>query len=101
MKRKKFKKELTRAVLADKRQAEAQAKLREKYKTGEDIFVIEKSNTVKFILRTLIGAVKAGAAILLFFFAVTGLAALLYPDSRAALAEQALHIYREILQLVF
>lgn len=101
MKEKKYKKELTRGVLADKRQAEAQARLREKYETREDVFVVEKANTVKFIVRTCVGIIKGAAAILIFFFAVTGLAAILYPESRVALTEQALHIYREILRLVF
>ena len=66
-------------------EAEEQRK-REKYNiTDENVKVVEKSNTVKFLVRLLILAVKTAAWIALIILAAVGVICLIYPETRNAL----------------
>lgn len=60
------------------------------------VVVVEKSNTFKFTVKTLIGFVRFTAAAILITLAFIGLTALIYPQPRLALVEI---IQETILQL--
>ena len=74
--------------------------LKEKYDIKDNTVVVEKSNTIKFVTKTIIGLLRFLAALIVFLLAITGLAAILYPDSRNILLHQALQVYEELLELL-
>lgn len=101
MKKRKFKKTLVKQVKSDEKEELRQEQLKEKYRLkNNDVIVVEKSNTVKFLLRTLGGLVKLSATIIIFLLSIVGLAAIIYPASRAVLINQALQIYQELLHFL-
>ncbi|MDK2802741.1 MAG: hypothetical protein KFW09_05120, partial [Oscillospiraceae bacterium] len=60
-----------------------QRKLRKKYKVNtEKVLVVEKTNTLKFCIKTISSLVKTLANILLFIFSGVGIICLIYPDTR-------------------
>lgn len=48
----------------------------------EDVVIVEKSNMVKFFVRTCAALIRTTAALAVAGFAFTGLAALVYPEPR-------------------
>lgn len=66
-----------------------QKKLHKKYHVPEDVMIIEKDNTIKFFVRTTGNIVKVTAGIVIFLFAVIGVAAIIFPGSREELIHQA------------
>lgn len=87
---------------SDEREEVRQGQLKEKYSLDKDndVIVVEKSNTVKFLIRTLTGLIRVSATMIIFFLSIVGLAAIIYPGSRTVLIDQAIHIYRELLHLL-
>ena len=61
------------------------------------IVVVEKSNMAKFTVKTITALVKALASAVLLCLAVTGLTALVYPSTRAALLILAQNILEQVL----
>ena len=60
-----------------------QRKLRKKYNVNtEKVLVVEKTNTLKFCIKTISSLVKTLANILLFIFSGVGIICLIYPDTR-------------------
>lgn len=99
-KSKKFKSSLVKQIKEDEKERLHQEELKQKYDIKDNTVVVEKSNTIKFITKTIIGLLRFLAALIVFLLAITGLAAILYPDSRNILLHQALQIYEELLELL-
>lgn len=76
--------------LADKNRQEI---LHQKYSVDENMVVVEKSNMVKFFIRSLGIGIHVLATIILLVLAAIGLLALLYPDTRNGLYQ----IYQQII----
>lgn len=96
-KRKKFKNGLVERIKQEEKKELHQEELKEKYNIEEDIVVVEKSNMVKFLTKMVAGFVRVMAGIFLYLFAIIGLAALLFPESRDVLWEQAKMVFQDIL----
>lgn len=99
-KSKKFRSSLVKQIREDEKERLHQEELKQKYDIKDNTVVVEKSNTIKFVTKTIIGLVRFLAALIVFLLAITGLAAILYPDSRNILIHQALQVYRELLELL-
>jgi hypothetical protein len=67
------------------RRAGEQARLREKHSIkDEGVVVVEKANTFKFTVKTLLFLVRFAATVVLLTLAAIGLLALIYPMPREA-----------------
>ena len=82
----KFKKGFV-AEYKNKKQQEAQEnRIKQKHHIiDENVVVVEKSNTLKFIIRILVLFLKTAAWITLIILAAVGILCLIYPEPRAAL----------------
>ena len=82
----KFKKGFV-AEYKSKKQHEAQEnRIKQKHHiSDENVVVVEKSNTLKFIIRILVLFLKTAAWIILIILAAVGILCLIYPETRAAL----------------
>ena len=71
----------------NKKQQEAQEnRIKQKHHiTDENVVVVEKSNTLKFIIRILVLFLKTAAWIILIILAAVGILCLVYPETRWAL----------------
>lgn len=74
-----------------------QERLKDKYKVDEDVVVVEKSNTVKFLIKTVTAIIKFIATITIFLLSVVGLLALVFPASRSVLLQQGIHVYHDLI----
>ena len=99
-KSKKFRSSLVKQIKEDEKERLHQEELKEKYDIKDNTVVVEKSNTIKFVTKTIIGLLRFLAALIVFLLAINGLAAILYPDSRNILLHQALQVYEELLELL-
>lgn len=91
----KFSRGLVKEYKAEREEAARQKKLRKEYNIAdENIKVVEKKTTFKFIVNLLISFVKLLASILLLVLAAVGLICLLYPKPR----DEFLIILDEILK---
>lgn len=100
MAKRKFKNQLVEQMKQEEREKEHQESLKERYDIEEDVVVVEKNNTIKFLLKTMIGGARLIIAILVFILALIGLTALIYPDSRSLLIRQGLQVWQEFLRLL-
>ena len=100
MAKRKFKNQLVEQMKQEEREKEHQESLKERYDIEEDVVVVEKNNTIKFLLKTMIGGARLIVAILVFILALIGLTALIYPDSRSLLIRQGLQVWQEFLRLL-
>ena len=98
--RRKFKNQLVEQMKQEEREKEHQESLKERYDIEEDVVVVEKTNTIKFLLKTMLGGARLIIAILVFILALIGLTALIYPDSRSLLTRQGLQVWQEFLRLL-
>lgn len=74
-----------------------QEKLKEQHNiTDEKVIVVEKSNMAKFTVKTFAALVKLLASAVLLCLAVVGLAALIYPSTRADLLVIAQDLLKQI-----
>ena len=82
----KFKKGFV-AEYKNKKQQEAQEnRIKQKHHIiDENVVVVEKSNTLKFIIRILVLFLKTAAWIILIVLAAVGILCLVYPETRWAL----------------
>lgn len=92
----KFKTGLVREHREKQAEERRQELLKEKYDIREDVVVVEKSNTFKFIVRVLIRIIKTAALILLIILAFIGLMGIIFPGSRAELWDIAVEIYTQV-----
>ena len=88
------------SLSVEEREKEHQESLKERYDIEEDVVVVEKTNTIKFLLKTMLGGARLIIAILVFILALIGLTALIYPDSRSLLIRQGLQVWQEFLRLL-
>ena len=100
MAKRKFKNQLVEQMKQEEREKEHQESLKERYDIEEDVVVVEKTNTIKFLLKTMIGGARLIIAILVFLLALIGLTALIYPDSRSLLIRQGLQVWQEFMRLL-
>ena len=100
MAKRKFKNQLVEQMKQEEREKEHQESLKERYDIEEDVVVVEKTNTIKFLLKTMLGGVRLIIAILVFILALIGLTALIYPDSRSLLIRQGLQVWQEFMRLL-
>ena len=63
---------------------ERQRVLHEKHNVSDEILIVEKSNTFKFLVRELTGGLKLCATISIICLASVGLIGLIYPETRDA-----------------
>lgn len=100
MAKRKFKNQLVEQMKQEEKEKEHQESLKERYDIEEDVVVVEKTNTIKFLLKTMIGGTRLIIAILVFILALIGLTALIYPDSRSLLIRQGLQVWQEFMRLL-
>ena len=100
MAKRKFKNQLVEQMKQEEREKEHQESLKERYDIEEDVVVVEKTNTIKFLLKTMIGGARLIITILVFILALIGLTALIYPDSRSLLIRQGLQVWQEFMRLL-
>lgn len=100
MAKRKFKNQLVEQMKQEEREKEHQESLKERYDIEEDVVVVEKTNTIKFLLKTVLGGARLIIAILVFILALIGLTALIYPDSRSLLIRQGLQVWQEFIRLL-
>lgn len=100
MAKRKFKNQLVEQMKQEEREKEHQESLKERYDIEEDVVVVEKTNTIKFLLKTMIGGARLIIAILVFILTLIGLTALIYPDSRSLLIRQGLQVWQEFMRLL-
>ena len=82
----KFKKGFTAEYNQRIQQQTEENRIKEKHHiTDENIVVVEKSNTLKFIIRILVLFLKTAAWITLIILAAVGILCLVYPETRWAL----------------
>lgn len=97
----KFRKSLVKQVREEQQEEKRQIQLKQKYQvTNPDIMVVEKSNTIKFMTKTVIALVKTVASIAIFLLSVVGLMALIYPETRNGLINQGWHLLGELRQML-
>ena len=97
----KFKNELVTDMKKKEHEKKEQMKLHQKYHVEkDDVFVVEKTNTIKFLIRVMGHVVHIGCTIMILFLAVVGLMALIYPDSRAILGNQWEAIINQMQELL-
>ena len=90
----KFKKGFV-AEYKEKKQHEAEEnRIKQKHHiTDENVVVVEKSNTLKFIIRVLVLFLKTAAWITLIILAAVGILCLIYPETRAELFRILISIF--------
>lgn len=92
----KFKKKIVSEIRKDQKEEKNQKILKQKYKVGDDVLVIEKSNMFKFTVKLVANLVRIFCTITILMLAACGLLALIYPQPRADLLEVMLDTYREL-----
>lgn len=63
---------------------EKQRVLHEKHNVSDEVMIVEKSNTFKFIVNVLTRGLKLCATIIIICLASVGLIGLIYPETREA-----------------
>lgn len=86
----KFSQGLVGRAREEEKDRATQRHLREKYQvnTDQDVLIVEKSSLVKYLLNMGVMVIRLMAGIILFLLALIGLAALIYPNTRAGLVYQ-------------
>lgn len=86
----KFSQKLVARAREEEKNRATQKHLQEKYQVSaeQDVLIVEKSSLVTFLLTLCVRVIRLMAGILLFLLALTGLAALIYPDTRTGLLYQ-------------
>lgn len=76
--------------------AKEQEELKEKYNIEEDVVVVEKSNTIKFLIKYTTAFIHLVFRIILVVLAFIGLCSLIYPAPRQELIKIATQTIQEI-----
>lgn len=64
----------------------------------KEVIVVEKSNMIKFSVRSIVAFVRLCATILLLFLAAVGLLCLIYPETREPLLTIIEQLYQQLIQ---
>jgi len=84
-------------VKEDKAYQQKQELLRKKHGLqNKNVVVVEKNNTIKFLVKTLAAVIRLVATVAILSFAVLGLVAIVYPSPRLEL----LYILNEALAIL-
>ena len=97
---KKFKHDIVKKVKEEVLQEKRQEALKEKYEIADDVVVVEKSNMIKWTIRTMVAFIRCICAILIFLLSLTGGCALLYPITRHILVMQGWHILQDVVSMM-
>lgn len=97
----KLKKGLIKSIKENKKEELNQNKLKEKYNIKEDVKIIEKSNTIKFILKSFILLFKTSFNILFIILAFIGLISLIEPKTRQEIFNIINNSYETFKNLIF
>lgn len=93
----KFRTGLISEYNANKKQQSEQSKIKKKHNINDkNVVIVEKSNTIKFLIKALILLIKTLAWILLITLASIGVLCLLYPDTRQEFMKVITEIFNEI-----
>lgn len=88
-----MKKQFLEAYESGRQEEAAQQKLHARHNIeDENVIVVEKSNMIKFSVKTISSLLRVAATILILVLATVGLLCLVYPDTR----EQMVNILREL-----
>lgn len=87
----KFNKSIVSAIKSDEVSKKQQEKLKSRYHIPEEDerIIVEKNNMIKFTVNTAGTVFRVLVNIIIFFFAVAGAAAIIFPESRNELLYQA------------
>lgn len=92
--------QLVRKFKEEQETEQQQRNLRDKYDVeNEDVYVVEKNNTFKFLMRGLWWCIRVLAYIVFIALAAVGIIAIIYPNTRAGLIEAFNGIFSNFLQL--
>lgn len=90
----KYKKGFVKSYYERKQEQENENRIKDKHHiTDENIVVVEKTNTIKFIIRIMVLCLKAAAWITLIILAAVGILCLIYPETRAELFRILISIF--------
>lgn len=64
----------------------------------ENVIVVEKSNMIKFSIRSIGVVIRAGATMALLCLAAIGLLCLIYPETRQPLQDVIVQIFNQLTQ---
>lgn len=95
-----FKKNIVEEAKRKNQEAKEQERLKEKYNIGQDVVVVEKSNTYKFTIKMLVNLMRTIITVILLMLAVIGLISLLYPAVRNQLIIVMSDIYGELKMMI-
>ncbi len=97
----KFSQGLVARAREEEKDRATQRHLQEKYQvnTDQDVLIVEKSSLVKYLLNMGVMTIRLMAGIILFLLALIGLAALIYPDTRAGLMYQGYLVLAQLKSL--
>lgn len=93
----KFKKKITKAIKTEELEKRQQEQLKGKYHIPEEDtrIVVEKNNMIKFTVKTAGYIFRILVNIIIFFFAVAGAAAIIFPESRNVLESEIIKAYEQ------
>ncbi len=96
----KFKKGFVTEFKHKRLQEQEENRIRKKHNITDNIVVVEKSNTFKFIIRVIVLLLKTAAWISLIILAAVGILCLIYPETRNELFQILNEIFDETNQLI-
>ncbi len=92
--------QLIRKFKEEQETEQKQRGLRDKYDVeNEDVYVVEKNNIFKFLMRGLWWCIRVLAYIVFIALAAVGIIAIIYPDTRDGLIEAFNGIFANFQQL--
>lgn len=92
-----MKKQFLAAIEEEAVKKQKQEELHAKHNIQDkEVIVVEKSNMIKFSVRSIVALVRLCATILLLFLAAVGLLCLIYPETREPLWDFLLLNYEQL-----
>lgn len=93
----KFNKKIVSAIKSDETHKKQQLLLKSKYHIPQEDtrIVVEKNNMIKFTVKTAGNILRVVVNIIIFFFAVAGAAAIIFPESRDVLQSEIIKAYEQ------
>ena len=96
----KFKETLVKAAREEMEREKKQERLRKRHHIQENVVVVEKSNMMKFFVRSIFALIRLVASVLLCVLATVGILALLYPNVRGELFLVFLEVAGELQKML-
>ena len=94
-----MKKQFLAAIEEEVAEQQKQEELHTKHNfQDKEVIVVEKSNMIKFSVRSIAALVRLCATILLLFLATVGLLCLIYPETRGPLLIIVEQLYKQLVQ---